>query len=452
MTETADWNVCIDFGTAFSKAAAAPASAWERFDPRYVRPLPLAGLNSADRNPFLLTSAIFVGAERIFFDRYAIEQSVQAEDNRRQALSSFKILLGAGDLDRALNTIAPATIDPHRMFRQRHLVVLYLAYLLRALDAAVAQDPVIAANAGAVRRRYACPSWGAEFKNHSHQVVVRLFDEAEHVRKVLGDELETAGGVPIQKAMDALQSAAASPPPPNPTVTAMIYEAVAATASCSIGIESAARHLIVLDVGAGTTDIAALARLDDGLVEIPEARVTLNHAGDYIDQTLLNLIIERIPGANSTAEKARLWRNMTRTIRRLKESLFTDKQAAVQHEGRVFVLKQNDLQRNRDYRHFVSEITDAYQTSLRTLAARAVADGQSNINVIAAGGGASSWFVKDVLSKTSIRTGKVRVSQLSSIPDWAHAPEFGANLAPLFPQLVIAIGGALAPGRLLAIR
>ena len=37
-----------------------------------------------------------------------------------------------------------------------------------------------------------------------------------------------------------------------------------------------------------------------------------------------------------------------------------------------------------------------------------------------------------------------------------HAPTFNppsmAELAPLFPQLVIAIGGALAPGRLLAVR
>ena len=38
-----EWTLCIDFGTAFSKAAAAPRDAWTRFDPRFVRPLMLGG-------------------------------------------------------------------------------------------------------------------------------------------------------------------------------------------------------------------------------------------------------------------------------------------------------------------------------------------------------------------------------------------------------------------------
>jgi hypothetical protein len=90
--EPSGWNVCIDFGTAFSKAAAAPTTAWENFDPRFVRPLPLAGLNIG-RNPFLLTSAIFVGQDRIFFDAAAIGQAGRdrtggggAEALRRDAL------------------------------------------------------------------------------------------------------------------------------------------------------------------------------------------------------------------------------------------------------------------------------------------------------------------------------------------------------------------------------
>lgn len=452
MAEAAGWNVCIDFGTAYSKAAAAPSSAWERFDPQYVRPLPLAGFSNASRNPFLLTSAIFVGAERIYFDRHAIEQAVQAEDNRRQALASFKTLLGAPDLQSTLNAIAPASIDPHRKLRYRNLVVLYLAYLLRALDAAIAQDAVIASVGGAVRRRYACPSWGEDFTTHSHELVVRLFDEADHVRHALGDALDGQNGVSIQQAIEALEAAAAAPATEKPTVTAMIYEAVAAVASASIGADNDASHFIVLDVGAGTTDIAAIARLSDGLAEIPEARLTLNQAGDYIDRILLNIIIDRIPGSFSDAEKARLWRTMTRTIRRLKESLFIDKQAAVQHEGRVFVIKQSDLQRDRDYKHFVSAMTEAYQTSLSAVAARAASDGAREVSAMAAGGGASAWFINEVMSKAKLRGPKLRVTPMPQLPDWTHAPQFQSNFAPLYPQLVIAVGGALAPGRLLAVR
>jgi hypothetical protein len=339
------------------------------------------------------------------------------------------------------------------MFRQRHLVVLYLAYLLRALDAAIAADPMLAGARDQIRRRYACPAWGPDFDANSHQVVVRLFDEAEFVRNRLGDDLQAAAGVPIPIAMDALTAAFESPPPRLPTVTGMIYEATAAVTCSSIGLADAARHLIVLDVGAGTTDIAALARTEHELVDVPEARITLNQAGDFIDRVLLNLIIDRASNSRtSDAEKARLWRTMLRTIRRLKESLFTDRQAAVKHEGKVIVIRQGDLERDRDYKHFAAEIAEAFQHSLRVLAARTIADGGNRINAIAAGGGASAPFVRDILHKASPRTGKVKLSTISATPDWAHAEAFGANLAPLFPQLVIAIGGALAPGRLLAVR
>jgi hypothetical protein len=46
--------------------------------------------------------------------------------------------------------------------------------------------------------------------------------------------------------------------------------------------------------------------------------------------------------------------------------------------------------------------------------------------------------------------GKPSLLARPATPDWAHAPEFQGNLAPVFPQLAIAIGGALAPEGMLA--
>jgi hypothetical protein len=129
------WALCIDFGTAFSKAAAAPAGAWSRFHPEDVRPLMLSREEGA--NPFLLDSAVFVDEDRILFGRAALARADALAHKKRQALRSFKTLLSVSDLDRALNTGAPASIDPHRIFPMRDLVVLYLAYLLAATDRAV---------------------------------------------------------------------------------------------------------------------------------------------------------------------------------------------------------------------------------------------------------------------------------------------------------------------------
>ena len=66
------WTLCVDFGTAYSKAAAAPRDAWARFDPARVRPLMLnmQGQGSA----FLLDSAVFVDDTRVLFGRAALER------------------------------------------------------------------------------------------------------------------------------------------------------------------------------------------------------------------------------------------------------------------------------------------------------------------------------------------------------------------------------------------
>ncbi|MEQ1493201.1 MAG: hypothetical protein ABL932_21910, partial [Terricaulis sp.] len=109
-----DWTLCIDFGTAYSKAAVAPSGAWSRFDPATVRPLMLS---AEGQNAFLLDSAVFVDEDRVLFGRAALNEADEQADKKRAALRSFKTLLSVSDLDRALNTNAPATIDPHRIFQ-----------------------------------------------------------------------------------------------------------------------------------------------------------------------------------------------------------------------------------------------------------------------------------------------------------------------------------------------
>lgn len=86
---TEGWNVCIDFGTAFSKAAAASAGAWERFTPDAVCPLPLGRRFNAG-NPFLLLSTVFVDDDRILFGEEAARRAAERVDAMRQPLRSVQ--------------------------------------------------------------------------------------------------------------------------------------------------------------------------------------------------------------------------------------------------------------------------------------------------------------------------------------------------------------------------
>jgi molecular chaperone DnaK (HSP70) len=442
----AGWTLCVDFGTAFSKAAAAPSRAWSQFDPAMVRPLTLNGV-AGEGNPFLLDSAVFIDSDCILFGAAAVRRAEQLEHKKRLALRSFKTLLSAPDLERALNTSAPLSIDPHRAFRMRDLIILYLAFLSRAIDRAVAADPVLARSGAPIQRRYAAPAWREGGGASLHHVVVRLFGEAAIVQGLLGDALFTDQGISVAAARSALTAAAGAPAAADWRM-GMIFEATAAAAYSSIGLDSAAAHFIVIDMGAGTTDIAAVARDASALVELQGARVTLTRAGDFIDRVLLNLAIEGNSSIKTQAQRAEVWRALMRSIRDIKESLFAERRAAIRHGGRTIVINLRDLERDKDFKQFAKSIALAYEHGLDIVTARAAKDGQRHVHAIAVGGGAAAPFIQELLRHT--RAGKVKVTPRPATPEWAHAPAFGGNLAPIFPQLAIAIGGALAPETMLA--
>lgn len=432
----ARWVVCIDFGTAFSKAAAVREGAWDAFDPAMVRPLTVGGVSSG--NPFLLESAVFVDSAHVLFGAAAMQEAGAQAAKKRQALRSFKTMLSAADFDVALSAFAPFSIDPHRMFTQRDLIVLYLAYLTRAIARAVAADPALAG--ASIRQRYALPAWKGGQSMHGR--ITALFSKAETVAARLGDALFDPAGVPLEAAQDALKQAGE----PAPLELGMVFEATAAASYSLVGLKAPAAHLMVVDMGAGTTDFAALAA--QGRDEIVDARVTLMQAGDMIDRILLDLLLQKAPNMKSQSEQAALWRTLMASIRDVKESLFLDGRAAITHQGKTKTIALKDLLKDRDFKAFAREMKRAFERSLSAVAARAVKDQSKEVCVVAVGGGAYAPFVQEMLRQA--KAPKVRVVSYPATPDWAHAAAFGGNLAPIFPQLAIAIGGALAPDSLRA--
>ncbi|MBL8536023.1 MAG: hypothetical protein JNM59_01325 [Hyphomonadaceae bacterium] len=441
-----DWTLCIDFGTAFSKAAAAPTGAWSGFDPQTVRPLMLSG-HEQQTNPFLLDSAVFVDDARILFGRAALGQAAASSDKRRLPLRSFKTLLSVSDLDRALATNAPTSVDPHRIFQMRDLIVLYLAFLLQTVERAAKADPALA-RVKEIRRRYAAPAWRSGDSAGMHTAVLGIFGEAEAFRAAMGDRLLAPEGLPIDVITSALPKAA---PAAKPYEMDLIFEATAAASYTSIGLEDAGSHLIVVDMGAGTTDIAAIARAGQTAFELPEARVTFKQAGDFIDGVIANVVLDSAKWARSPEQKTALWTALMRQMRDIKETVFADGRAALRHEGRTLSLSMRDIERDNDFKEFIKGFERAYAQSLAVVRDDAKARGRPEVHAIAVGGGAAAPFVRALIAAKP-KGGGPRVAARPATPDWAHAPSFQGNLAPVFPQLAIAIGGALAPDDMLAAR
>jgi molecular chaperone DnaK (HSP70) len=443
---SADWTLCIDFGTAYSKAAAAPSDAWRRFDPGLVRPLMLGG-EAATGNAFLLESAVFVDDDRILLGPAAVARSAENPASKRDALRSFKTLLSVSDLDRALNTGLPLSIDPHRQFSMGDLILLYLGYLTASIDRAVAADPMLSA-VTQFERRYAAPAWRSGDSAGLHSIVTRLFGQAETVRDALGEVLLSPLGILLGDARKALDRAYASK---HLADMGLIYEATAAGAYSSIGLDVDAPALLIVDMGAGTTDIAVLARAGARVEELSEARVTMKQAGDYIDRVLANLILARNRRVKTAAAQGVLWREAIAAMRDFKESLFAEGRAGLRHEGRLTVISLNDLERAKDFRAFRGTLEDAYQHGVDVARNYAALHGRREVQTVAVGGGAAAPFIQALIRQKPRRNaGKVEIVPRPPTPAWVHAKEFRGNLAPVFPQLSIAIGGALAPEEMLA--
>lgn len=439
-----DWTLCIDFGTAFSKAAVAPSGAWSRFDPATLRPLMLS---AEGQNAFLLDSAVFVDEDRVLFGRAALNEADEQADKKRAALRSFKTLLSVSDLDRALNTNAPATIDPHRIFQMRDLIVLYLAYLLASIERAILADPTLA-QGGTFTRRYAAPAWRSGDSAGMHDVIVRLFGEAEAFRAAVGKRILAPDGLSLRAISDALPKAMERA---EPLEMGLIFEATAAAAYTSVGLEGSGSHMIVVDMGAGTTDIAALARLGPRTIELPEARVTLKQAGDFIDRVIANRVLEAAKWAKRQDARTELWSTLMRQMGDIKEAVMADGRATLRNQGRSVTLSLREVEKDEDFREFQKSLRQAYDHALAIVRDDARARGRSEVQAIAVGGGASSPFIQDLIRR-KMESSSPRVIPRPATPDWAHAREFKGNLAPVFPQLAIAIGGALAPDSMLAAR
>jgi molecular chaperone DnaK (HSP70) len=441
----ASWTLCIDFGTAYSKAAAAPADAWTRFDPRTVRPLMIAE-GEGGANPYLLESAVFVEEDRILFGPAAV-RAANARP-KRMALKSFKTLLSVSDLDRALNTGVPASIDPHRIFTMGDLISLYLAYLGATIERGVAADAMVSGER-VFERRYAAPAWRSGDSAGLHGLVSRLFGQSEALRVVRGLDFLAPEGISIDAARSAIDAARSGFPAAN---LGLVFEATAAGAFTSVGLSSQAPALIIADMGAGTTDFAVLARAGSRVEELADARITLKQAGDYIDGVIANLAIAANAKLKEQSEQGALWRVAMASMRDLKEDLFQDSQAALRHDGRTTMIKMRALERAEDFRAFQSAIEYAYDRSLEIACDYAALHGRREILTVAVGGGAAAPFIKTLLTRKPKRGGKFLITPRPATPDWAHAREFGGNLAPVFPQLAIAVGGAIAPASMLAAR
>ncbi len=436
----AELSIGLDFGTAFSKAAGARIMSSESATLAQVRPLRI-GATAGGNRPYLVPSSMFLDRSRIHFGPRAIERLVAANLEDRELVRSFKRVLGAGDFDDALNRFPRASVDPDRLFRLGELIVLYLAYLLALVDATVA---------GAIERsrvRFTRPGWIPDRIAAAHEVMTLLFNQANFVHRTLGAALLDPDGVDysvVRAALDRARedhSAFAS-------LDGGIYEA-SAVGLCHYSDPKTPNYLLILDVGAGTTDAAALVRAPFGneICIVRAGRRTIEVAGDHFDAALIDLLIAKAK-LKSEEDRAALRNRVMPVIRDFKEELFLNGELRVSFRGRIFACTPKELERRPAFKTALAEISRLYQDCLSELIQAGRREGVTSIGVVLAGGGARLPAIRNAIAKPRwmglTNMLGVRIRHLPETPAWVAALGSARDYEPLFTQVSAAFGAAIS--------
>ena len=435
-------RICIDFGTALSKASLC-------LDPLLplemgVKPLPIGAIARGE-HPLLTPSVLYVDGGRLYFGPMALDHARRGIDAQRDPLLSFKTVLGASNVQAALAATLRPSMDPTGTFINRDALVMYLAYLDQLIREAIELAPNIPNEVANARRRYTSPVWKPG--SGDDKVFEAIFNEAASVSQRLGKLFHAPEGISIAQCKDALDKAAAQPG--NGLLETGIFEPHAAAATALAFTSMPTRFVLVFDMGAGTVDFAAF-EFDEStdppaLTEIKEARQCSALAGDEIDRILIELYIRKRGGEKSREDELRLLRTARLSAREMKKELFTTGKTSLKTGGwMATTIRINELMEDQSFRTYLTALRNTMAASLNIVLQRAEAVGANVVDVVLAGGGSNLPFMGDLVrSAGQVRQHNITLRAGPLSPANPLYNSVDVALRDVFPQISMSVGGAL---------
>ena len=482
-------RLCLDFGTALSKAWAIGRNHGETI------PLVL-GRYCGQGEVLPVPSSIFISITgRIFFGGAAETQHRQELENGRKRFDNLKGMLSHAEVGQELDHVPlDRNVDPTGSgLTVGDLLVLYLGWLthlaLVALEDIQENQgipiPVSRNSIRCILRRFAIPCFseaeetfarGGIRAQWAEAVLTRSVLRAQVIADTLRDEWEALDASRAKEVVDAVGRLDGSKLPAVLTQIPSVREPIASGASLfdeeleefeEYGeiLGALRRYLMVIDSGAGTTDFAMFQVFSE--VEMEEGRryrligktVQMSRvAGNAVDEVLWPLVlqacgIDPATGApRSDEDFRRIKGDLGSKIRGIKETIVSrgscEFELVPNARGN---LSLNDLKADSAYLSLGGELRSQCSSILGGLFSEEYAERLQTsgvripIHVLLTGGSSKLPFVEE-LSDTTMTANGVRfeLKRVRSLPNWIYSiPRVTAELvAREFPQLAVAIGGA----------
>ena len=437
-----DGRICLDFGTAMSKATlVVDGSDTEREEIR-VLPLGIPG-NQEEVSDTMLISSVYIDNEgTLHFGKSAVDHSMpEGTDGSRGRLDNIERQLSEDGWDEWVDErFNPTGLS----VSYGDMVLAYLSFLTwttnRCLD-----DLGYPHN---MPRRFAVPCFMGEKRREVLHRLKDLVGEAQILADTFGSELHD--GVPLRDFVCAIGTLRTTTRR-YPYVLGDVVEPLGVANSILSWTTPINSLVLVIDIGAGTSDLS-LYRLNvvpDGSqsvgMEVEGSARVLTEAGNHLDRLLIALIVKK-SGINSDDGR---WENVHSAlelrIREFKESLFQEEFVFVALENWIEVeiaLKESlELEAVRQFgenlRRTMIDILESVDESWVNWIR---ASPQRFLTVVLTGGGAELPMVKDLAERTiSVNGAKIPVRKALRFPPWLR--DMDPNLETDYPRVAVSLGG-----------
>ena len=449
-----EWVLCLDFGTAKSKAFAATD---DEEDPE-LEPLPIGEDDEdLDGSVYEVSSCVWIDDDgRLFVGSEAVKRGMNYGGEFRRSLDSLKQQIsqvdpvdGSAELQGRL----PKDVDPTSTLTYADAITIYLAYLTDLATTAVARR----VGTPYVRRRFTVPCWQSTQRGWAAELLGKSLLRAQLLADTFRDRWRK--GIPVEQIAHAVQAAAAYDD--ELTRLAAIesddvthwsrgsLEALGA-ASARVWRDRLARDLmLVVDVGAGTTDLSLFWVVQDGeshrAFPIVNGNSGVRQAGDTLDRLLVEALLRKAGlGVDETGERAR--RGLRRKgVRQMKERLFQvgSLSETLVNDEEVTLSREEFIQSD-GVRSFEERIADTIKKLLESVdESWEKAAAEKGITLVLTGGGCDLPMItalKDRPWRLRERVVPFRVARRvpRSVED-----RFDAPFIQVYPRLAVAMGGAL---------
>ncbi|RJP67024.1 MAG: hypothetical protein C4535_12075 [Comamonadaceae bacterium] len=441
-----DVMLCLDFGTAMSKAFAS------------VQPdehLELELGVAAGRTGHALPSSVFVGDNgKAYFGFEAIDRSQELIESGRERLDSIKGWLSLrreGDLDGELCVLSKALNPTAFKLTQGDLIRIYLAYLTDMAGMAMASYSLEGKKIQRYAlRRFARPCWPDQAQAKWADALMRtMLAEAQ----ILADTFSGrwAGGIDVAELKAAVEKLKRVGKMPDYLIADGVPEPVAVAAGAFEDMENLRDAFMVVDVGAGTTDFGLFVSTrrpgeeEVRVFQVPASIQGLMQAGDKVDG-MLRVYIAQKESIDTADNAGRM--NMAALglqIRSLKETLFkAGKLEYVLADGTVGQVGLEEFLADERVQRFGSLVEKGFVDSLRGVDAswlRWLSAPGVSLRVVLTGGSSQLPMMK-AMAKGPIQINgfEIRREEVSPRPQWME--DVSEELQAMYPQLAVAIGGS----------